>query len=407
MTFNEQVRHPEYVKYGPLWNTIKELNDPYEMELNKQNYLQPRLKEDPELYVHRLSKFTYTPVMARSINDLVKRLNTSVVEVRYSEDPFLDVINPMKVANRVMKDWLCYGRTTWVFNNGEFTNINPLTLINWSFDRAGVLEFAVLRYEKDLIKLDDYPEKYYQYFVLDRESFKEYDTKDGHLNLVGETPNETGIIPLFIYTGPDDMWTGKSAYLKQIQHLIVENSITDASTNMYVQRVMKPMLIPDNDLGDTYVDQERGPSSNSHIITGDFSFMEPSGASVNTNKELLSFIERQIRALVSMGQLDQQSNIESADSKKMDFREVSMILEDFGHHIRLTLRAFYNKVLELTGGPKQEIEVLGLDTFEVDTLASLLETATIVQVIEGIPDDGKNYLYTRISEKIKGGVSNA
>lgn len=409
MVFNENIRHPDYIKYGPLWETVKELLDPYEVEANKQKYLLPRLKEEPELYTHRLSKFTYTPVMSRAINDLIKRLNTSVVEVKAPEDPFLELINPMETVNKAMKSWLCYGRSVWLFNNGAFRLINPLTLINWKTNREGELEFAVLRYEKYKITLDENPTQYYQFFILTPDSYQEYDTAEGYLRLLEERPNEVGIVPIFTFICQEDMWTAKSAYLKQIQHLIVENSITDASTNMYVQRVIKPMLVPDNDLGDTYVDQKQGPSSNSHIIQGDFSFTEPSGSSVNTNKDLLGFIEGQIRALISMTQTDNQNKVESAESKKMDFREVSMILEDFGHHLRIFLKEFYLQTLRMTGGLSEnvEIDILGLDTFEVDTISSLLDTALLVQSIEGIPEEGKNYLYTRISEKLKGGVSHA
>jgi len=404
--FNENVRHPEYSEYEPLWQKIVDLMDPFLMDKNKRSYIVPRLKEDPEVYNHRLEKFTYTPVMARAIMDLIKRLNTAVIEVNYKQDEFLDNIAPMKVANLIMRDWLSFGRTIWVFNNGGISNILPTTLVNWRVnDEDGLLDWAVLKYEKEKITLEDHPESYQQYIVIERDVIKEYDNSKGGMSLVEETANESGYVPVIISRCPNHLWTAKSAYLKQIQHLLVENGMTDASTNMYVQRVIKPTLIPDDDLGNTYVDQEQGPSSNSHIINGDFSFSEPSGSSVSTNLTLLDFIEKQVRALISMANVEGQSNRESGESKMYDFREVSMVLEEYGHHIRIFIRELYEWILAITGASSQDVEISGLDTFEVDTLDNLLNVATIVSGLEGIPADGKEYLYRRISEKLKGGVN--
>lgn len=390
MAFSRFVRHPEYSHYYDLWCTIKELLDPYLLYLNRDKYILPRISEDREVYKHRLKKFTYTPIMSRAISDLVKRLNTSSIKVNHPENKILANVDVMKLINTMVRDWLSYGKSIWLLQEDQLMNIPVLSLINWDDD------FSVLKFDKYEVTLDDAPKWYERYFVMTKESFTEYNTKGGGLNKVSESNNPLGEVPLFVYSCPDELWTAKSAYLKQIEHLMVDNSIIDASSNMYVQRVLKPNYSPDDDLDFTYTD--RPESSNYHLVNGDFSFAEPSGTSIMSNQKLLSFLEGQIRALISMSNLDRQNAIESAESKKIDAAEIEQVLKDLGLHLRESVLSLFNGVLKLEGrGGKVTVE--GLEVFDVNTLSGLLSIAQVIDKLE-IDPKHKTAIHEEIGRKL-------
>lgn len=82
--------HPEYEYYWEVWANIDALREGATAILrNREYYLPKSVDEDDELYSKRLSKFTYTPVMANAIREFVAKLASSPIHLSDgSEEPF-------------------------------------------------------------------------------------------------------------------------------------------------------------------------------------------------------------------------------------------------------------------------------------------------------------------------------
>lgn len=416
------LEHPEYQFHRGAWQTIQELvSGGSVMSANRQKYLMSRVGEASELYAKRLQQFVYTPVLADAVRDLVKKLRTGMLNVNVT-DPLIEssqkLYDNMELLGEVMRHWVLFGRC-WTAIDADHKGvplpkvISPIEVINWGYSE-GQLDWVVVRTQEVRSRLFQPHEIVTIWTVTDRLSVKRYEmVKGSSAKLVTEYPLlRPGKCPFILNMCKGELWTGSQAYLKQLQHLWVENGVTDASTTLYIQRVIKPNPMPDDDLGESYLNSTEGGgvySSNAHIIEGDFQFQEASGSSITVNMSLLGKIEMQIKAIVAMGAMESQGAIESGESKKYDYADYSATLAEYGHNLTVYYRRLLAEMIELTGGQIDTLlDVSGLDTFElsnVDTM--LLQAEAIDKVAHNLSESALKTWYTDLSLQLAGSCPSA
>jgi hypothetical protein len=363
-----ESRHEEYDQLMPIWVQIKDLLvGGHELAAKREQYITRRPGETEDLYQLRLKKFSYTPLLSGSVQDLTTRLTSAPYHVSGVEgdqwDNFRGATDGKRrderaLLSKIFRTQIAFGRC-WAFVDRtapgiqpqnklqeellgirtHVTLFNPMQVLNWSL-RDNEVEFIKTRqiisetspYSPPKLKaiwmIDDTSiARYEAYIELDstgnivsaRSIYEPESTKNAspvsvpQIQITHGYPllHGRGKCPIVYMPIEEEQWVCNAAYLKSRQHLEIENAWTDSAvTAGYVQRVLTPRdPLPDSDPSMTFSDPDEGlqdiKSSNAHIlIAKDFKFAEASGSSLQTISEfVLDKIEFQIKAIVAMGNI--------------------------------------------------------------------------------------------------------
>lgn len=405
------MQHPSYKANLPVWEEIKDFVDGTCRE-KAQKYTPQHIGEDPEVYRERVKTFTYTPVLARSVRSFVACLSKGSVTINTvskSLQQTRDKMNPMQFASDSMRMWLLYGVLccTYDVKDGVVIPVlvDPATCINWEpIDDRGSLEFAVIKTNHIRSRKLDKPQRVQRWQLYDQQGLKVYEkVDDTPVKLVNVI--RLGGCPVLRFEPPKEGWTAAQAVSQQITYTYIENARMMAGRSMYIQRTVTPVLAPDDDLTETYTDAPVNTTFNNDTITcSKFEFVEPVGSSVETLGEMLKDIERQIRSLISMSAPDSQSIRESGESKRYDYAELSMTLQFIGSHLRQWIKRVM-EMLAVTSGEwaSEDVEVAGLNSFEVNNLEYLLSVAhTIEGIRHNIAPSALESFYQTVNSLVSG-----
>lgn len=430
-----EAKHPEYIDMAQTYEKIEDLfvGGP-RIEAKKRSYIPKRPGEEAEIYRLRLEKFVYTPILSGAIRKLVaKTISASYNVAGVSGDAVAKLESDFwsyfrektdgksrkerQLLHELMLILVKFGKC-YVVVDKPATAIAPRN--RTEEEQLGLKPYAVL-YEpsiafdwhktdtlqwvkfRQLITQSDplgKRELIARWTFFDTESIAVYEakveqTKKGLklLNPVGKSNNGVAIktqlnhgsygLPVVLCELPSQMWVCKDAYLKAFQYLWIENSFTDTATIAgYIQRLWKPTVQADSvDVttmeSEAYVAQVK--SGNPHILVGDsFQFVEASGSSLATIRQhVLDPIRDEIHSIVSLAGVSASSSKgvveQSGLSKGYDQAELNNAAKDYGALLANIYQDILRKVAIAAGYEPTKISVTGFDSFDLDTLDTLLE----------------------------------
>lgn len=437
-----ETQHPDYVAIAP---TLKKIDDltagGHQLEAKKTLYLKPRPGEEADLYKLRLEKFTYTNILGLAIAQQASKLSGGDITISGLEPHqdfwswFREHTNRKGRSERDLisdsfrkglKFKVCYWHVEQPYSeiqpvtrqHEEMLGIkpyvccySPLEVINWDDDDSGlqwikVRQLAVkprpfgkaLTVATWTFITDTHTAKYQALVklnkmgaiaeIVDEKGEPLGSGEDAAIPLTRLVAHGVGKLPVLKLEIPDDLWVTNQAYLKAMEYLRLENSRSDTAEMVgYVQRTWEPHVTPDTDLDHTFVDApEDLKTGNQYVIKGRFAFNEASGASLASVGSVLQEIRDTIQDMIGMARSSATKGAveQSGISKKLDYVVQELILKAYGAIVCDRYQDLLQLVGRVAGFPPGECEaisVTGLNSFDVDSLETLLAIATEAQMI--------------------------
>jgi hypothetical protein len=460
------IKHSTWLKHAPHWRTIRDLKDGMiQIGENLPRYLPIRPDEDQELYKARLDKTAYTPVMGNTIAKYISRLLAAPIHLDVDDvwesfrennrHPALPPRNEKQLLQELFGSLLYYGVTYAVidqpatnftprslaeseqFNPKPYvTVLNPLEVINYGDGWYIVSQVfqKVMPFEpaQDMVRWTFYTDKYnavYEAPALLREETDKLGNKYNKVHRiriddewVPLDDKRALLTPVITHHGsavtithikvPGETWLCQQLYPKQVQHLRIENSWTDAGyLSGIVQRVFTPPDAPPADDPRQYYEQpdynkELAKAGNAHILIGkQYSFVESPGAALANLEKMLDKIEGQIKYLVGLHFASGEKGAveQSGISKTMD---MSFLQDSMSYYGAMCL-ALYNNILRIVADLSgwSEAFATGLSNYNIDSLDTLLEQLTTVETLPTVPETAKKIAYGKLSEMLAGSLS--
>jgi hypothetical protein len=454
-----EMQHPSYAAIAPTLGKIDDLSTGgHQLEAKKAAYLRPRPGEEPDLYRLRLDKFTYSNILGQAIAQQASKLSggdLSISGIEKYQDFWSWFREHTNQRGRSEKDLIgdsfrtalkfksCYWHIEKPYS--EFAPqtrqqeemlgmkpyvcaYTPLEATNWEESDDGLIWLKVRQlktkpspFGKALTQAtwtfitDTYTAKYQAFVKLNAKgAIAEILNPQGESIDSGEDANVflfrlithgVGRLPVLKLEVPDDLWVTNQAYLKAMEYLRLENSRSDTAEMVgYVQRTYKPFQRPDTDLDHTFVDAPDDlKTGNQYVIRGDFAFNEATGASLTSVGSVLQEIRDAISDMVGMGRASATKGAveQSGISKKMDYVTQELVLKAYGAIVCDRYQDLLQMVGRVAGFPPAEVEaisVTGLNSFDVDSLETLLAIAIEAQpILPNLPPTVVKLFYGQLS----------
>jgi hypothetical protein len=453
---------PEWLRYQREWSTIEDLRAGYETIKDKvTQYITRRPAEDDETYLLRTRNLSYTPVLSQTIREFAAKLSSAPVSVsgiNLESDDFwarwfeqIDGKNQdePELLNELFSDLLWYGSVFVAVDLPNLYNFprsraedpsdrlpfvrvfKPMMVRqrgdDWYQTRQTITRHEPLDVARHFIQWTYWTPTETTLYELEVsiDSFgacvqcklpqsNKWEPYKGSLEI---PPKKTLVNPLGVplmthLELPLEMWVGYQTYPKQIEHLIIENSWLDAgSVAGTIQRVFKPTPPkPMDDVRVAYQEPDLSglKSDNAHILIGDgFQFNESTGAAIAALTSQLETVERQIRALASMGYASVQKSAmeQSGASKQVDMDMLVTSMQAYGKK----LVQLYQDILTLTSGLAgrgEEPVVTGLDAYGTNNLTEMIDqTIKIMGLIDIMPSTALKLWLAKLVEALLGNLA--
>jgi hypothetical protein len=337
------AQHDEYVKQYVHWENIGLLYRGGRDLVNAiTRFLSRRPQEPQDEYMYRVSKFVYLNLISsigwygarifKGIPQLVVTKKTANgqpgAQIDGKDAQFYQdfVVNcdragtPLhRFFNDVFVDGMLYKRAWFAVdkpNIGDVSTMSlqqyrdaggdqpylcrmdPLTVIDWSIDEDGALDYVVVKQISTQKGFLQKPVRYANWYVYDRTMFRHYRAKladDGNTegntaDLVNSGPHALaleGRVPFQRLEFPDALWLGDRAYLPCVSHL---NKTNELDFGLSMGCLIMPVYASDSDLT-----PKIGESSIIKLRQGDtFGWTEPKGdvfrIAMEANRELREYI---------------------------------------------------------------------------------------------------------------------
>jgi hypothetical protein len=367
--------NPLIEPYLEVWRKITALFD-LKSDNERRRFLRMRLGETPEQFNHRVSQSTYTPILPDTIRDLAKKIGTGeVVLSQPIKAPWFDPDNHdfwLDMAVDLARDTIAYGRSLILIDGvkGPMV-ISPTQCLNFGNYSDGSNWFVI--HSSGVVSKGPFetPTRFTEYNLIDNKSVTKYVEIAGEPVRKVVTSHGFGVTPVLDIFADDELFTGAAAVDKAIQHYRLENVLNEAANLLYIQRTIRPPITPDSDLGDTY----EFDTGNEHIITGDFTFSEPSGTSIKAGLDALEDIRNDIRNIISLGSLQSGTGLsQSGVARRYDYHDYSLTVAQLGNYVITVLNQLARLITECY--PNNEgLSFSGLSTFQVDNLEYFVAVA--------------------------------
>jgi len=413
MTETINREHPEYVARRIMWRHYKDLYAGGEdLRRHAAEFLVRRHKEPYEVYMERLSRVFYenyigsiidwyaatlmhrdpsvlvdgTDAAARSfygllINNCDLR-GTSLAEffrqrfrqMLVSGSSFVVVDFPRingPALTRAEED--ASGRS-----RAYLADYGADEVINWNRDETGCLEWVVIRTSclKQSKVTDEKWETQTRWIYYDRESFRIFrqSGENQPVELIGEGRHGLAAlsrVPVFEMKAPEGLWLMNKAALVQLEHFNKSNALSWALTmGLFAMPVV---------YSDKKWEQMVGESYYIQLGSGDrFGWTEPEGKvyqlAADNLQRLKDEIYRVCYLTIQAENMAAGSARQSAASKQLDFAATEEVLRAYGSLVRESIK----QVLWAIAAARQdavEIDVAGLDEFDINELGSELDDA--------------------------------
>jgi hypothetical protein len=397
------VRDLDSSSRGTLRHVFGEITDLVEgghrIEQVKERYVVRRPDESTARYNNRLSKFVYTNLIGDLIRDYAARLAKGKVVVEGDLDsrwarviPNLDGrgSSVLELAKIIVEDLMQFGESWYHIDRGVTSGETALEDLQRGslpygvrLDPASICDYEEGTQGLEWVRWKTTAEKRSpfgggqttienRWFVATREGVQVWASRnrDTSAYLETEVYHGLGVVPV-AYLREPSLWVASQARLKAVQHLNIENGLTDTATIAgYIQRIFTPSrAVTEN--ADTLVDEDYAASlrdlktSNNHLLIGErFDFAEAQGRSIQSVSALLDKIERQIRDIVSLGGVyESQGTVQSGRSKEVEYQLSNEQLLRFGQSVKRQLGQVLT-LLEARLGIAPLVSVSGLDRYD-------------------------------------------
>jgi hypothetical protein len=367
-TVNSQ--HPHFKENMGLWEELKQLASGRFPQPSL--WLQKRVGEEPDLYLNRVKRFTYNPVYIQCLAAIKKGLNKGILKISGSS---IQPEHLLVLCSEAAVSLANFGSCWLSYTSDGFPYLlDPGFITDWDSDGDSLLWVKARSIKRsavspflDTVSIDTF------HFWANGHYATYVKGTDGVHHLQSAVPIPA--IPFVRIEVPSEQWLGLVAFTKLKQLINIESAVSEAASNLYIQRTVentKPL--PDDDLSETYTNARPDAlyTSNAYVYSGKFSFSEATGSSVSVNMALVSAIEAQIYGLFGLGAKRNTNSVESGLSKRYDLKEYGDVLAAYGRPIISGL----SRLLSNLEG--RDVEVSGLDTFELDSLGSMLELEPLV-----------------------------
>ncbi|MEH1957675.1 hypothetical protein [Nostoc sp.] len=420
-----ESQHCEYVQLLPALQEIDLLvSGGFKLKNSIRQFLSQRPGEESEIYETRIKKYTYLNILSSSINQQVAKLANATLTIdgletapdfwaEFRENTNLSGRSEKELITLLFREVLKFKK---IFVHADKPQVDvvpqnklqeeslgirpyvitysPLQVTNWSESKGKLSWIKVRQITEDTSNPLAPAQKIATWtfidgsFVAKYSAIVELDCKGNISKISNENANPKstvalvsliehgfGEIPVLKLELPDELWICDQAASKALEHLRTDCAKYDLLTLAYFQRTFKRIQTPDSDLEHTYTNDEPIPTGLQHVIELEkFEWAEPRGYIVQHMSDSLKAIEDQVRDLISSGGVSATHGAitQSGISKKLDFHKQEVQLKSYGEK----LCDFYQDVLELVavaaGINGDNISVTGLNSFEDDTLDSLL-----------------------------------
>ncbi|WP_104901249.1 hypothetical protein [Nostoc sp. 'Peltigera membranacea cyanobiont' N6] len=272
---------------------------------------------------------------------------------------------------------------------------SPLQVINWSEGKGKLNWLKIRQISEDNSNPIAAPRKVCTWTFIDNtyiakySAFVELDGKGNITKINSEMVNADtaislqsppiehgfGTVPVFKIELPDQLWVADQAASKALEHLRTDCAKYDLLTMAYFQRTFKRIQTPDGDFENSYENQEPIPTGLAHVLELEkFEWSEPHGYMIEHMANSLQSIETQVRDLIAAGGVSSGNAAlaQSGVSKQMDFAKQESMLRSYGEIIIDFYQDLLQLVAKAAGLDGSKISVTGLNSFENDTLDSVL-----------------------------------
>ncbi len=435
-----EQEHPEYLGNQAAWRKYRHLyTGGEELRRYATEYLARRSKEPSDVYYERLSHVFYENYIGSIIDwycaTLMRREavlqfygNNDAGKMFFStfvRDCDLRGTTLAEFFRRQLTNALIFGQS---FIAVEFPRMaepaasraeedakgrsraylveySPEQLINWSRDERGILEWVVIRTSglRQAGVSDRAWKRETRWVFYDRENYEIY-RKSEH-----ESGGGTGLelvdsgrhgladqhrVPIFELKVSEGMWVMNKAALLQLEHFNKSNALSWALT---MGLFAMPVIYSDREWnqisGESYFIQ-LGPNDR-------FGWAEPEGHVHQIAAENLVRLKDEIyRVCYVTNQAGSQSSgaLQSGISKQRDFNVTQEILRSYGDSVKESMR----QVLEAVERARKdglEIDVSGLDEFDIGDFSSELTDAKNLLDLGIVSETLKQQIYKRVALK--------
>jgi hypothetical protein len=412
-TPNINREHPEYIARKAMWKQYKDLYAGGErLRASAAEYLVRRHKEPNEVYGERLSRVFYENYIGSIVDwyaaTLLRREPMLQFEGndnrakefynQFSEDCDLQGTNLSEFFRQRFIEALVCGSSYIVVDfpraagpaltradedasgrsRAYLVDYGPDEVINWNYNEAGGLDWAVIRTScLQQSKVSDPKwEKETRWIYYDRENFQIYrKTGDSSpLELIDEGRHGLASVkrvPIFQLQVSEGLWLMNKAALLQLEHFNKSNALSWALT---MSLFATPVVYSDREwnqiVGESYYIQ-LGPQDR-------FGWTEPEGKVYQIAADNLVSLKDEIyRVCYVMYQADDTtsgSGNQSGLSKQLDFSITQDVLRGYGDAVKDAMK----QVLRAIAAAREDevaVDVSGMDQFDIDDFSNELDDA--------------------------------
>lgn len=403
--------HPEYTAKRAMWRKYKDLYAGGEqLKANAAAYLTPRLKEPMDVYNERINRVFYENYIGSIVDwyaaTLFRREPLLSFEgedeagkkffQEFSEDCDLKGTALSDFFRRQLVEALIFGSSYVLVDfprhegragnraeedamgaaRGYLVSYSPEHITNWSLDRHGVLEWAVVHLGGPQIMSRHFlPTKDESRWVFyDREKFRVFSDTGHGAEVVDEGYHALAKqrrVPLFEMKLSTGLWLMNKAALVQIEQFNKSNALSWALTNgLFAMPVVYSNKAFDQLVGDAYY---------LHMNPGDsFGWTEPDGKVYQIAADNLERLKQEIYRvcylLTQAGGPMASGTSQSGLSKQRDYTVTQEILRAYGDTVKDTIKRLL-KAVQCARGDELTIDVSGLDEFDIGEFSSELVDA--------------------------------
>jgi hypothetical protein len=456
-----ETTHDDYEFNKNIWGIINELRQGAASILrNLDFYLPKKQDETGGDYRDRQKMFAYTPVMSTAVKDTAARLGSAPVYINY-EEALMPALNYLREHNdakgkrdertliqELFLELLYFGRVYVVADRkapdveplsvADETNlhlpylnvISALNMTDWDddgewFKMREIVTIKTPQSKGYALRYTFFLPGMVQVFeapiilkggnivqIWDGKQFVRPETKTLRLkSTVVAHGASTCLVSHEVL--PHELWVGLLCYLKQIQHLRIESSWTDAGNLAgTIQRVFTPTPAVNND-NPSYLTEEpeydKVELGNRRVLVGgNFQFVESQGVAIRNLTDQMKVIEQQIKDIVSMKFAAGQANYSQASGVAMAIDQTQLIntMKDYGSRVRGLYQDALQTLMMMLGLPTESLSVAGLSDFTIDNIKDgLLDAVSVAGLAEFIPMTAQKLYWQKITKLLTGTVS--
>ncbi|MBZ5581820.1 MAG: hypothetical protein LAQ30_06375 [Acidobacteriia bacterium] len=410
---NIDREHPEYVARKAMWKQYRDLYGGGEqLRANAAEYLVRRHREPGDVYQERLGRVFYENYIGSIIDWYAATLmrREPMLEFEGSDAGAKDFYNTLaddcdlKGTNlheffrqRFVETLVCGSSYVAVEfpraagraltraeedasgrSRAYLVNYGPDEVINWNYEPAGGLQWAVVRTSclRQSRVTDARWEKETRWIYYDREKFQVFRKRgeQGEVELADQGLHAlAGLrrVPLFEMKVTEGLWLMNKAALLQMEHFNKSNALSWALTmGLFATPVIYSEREWNQIVGESYYIQ-LGPQDR-------FGWTEPEGKVYQIAADNLVRLKDEIyRVCYLMGQAGTSSAgdlRQSGLSKQRDFSITQEVLRAYGDAVKESMK----QTLRAVAGARQDgvgIDVSGLDEFDIEDFSNELDDA--------------------------------